>query len=64
VLVPYPTFRLGEGQTEPGILALGRGGWPDSGGAAQDGRALLRRQVITGFQQAGQQLCVGGEGTK
>ena len=37
---------------------------PHSGGAAQDGRALLGGQVITGFQQAGQQLRVGGEGTE
>jgi len=33
-------------------------------GAAQDDRALLGGQVITGFQQAGQQLRFGGEGTK
>ena len=32
--------------------------------AAQHGRSLLRGQVITGFQQAGQQFRFGGEGTK
>jgi len=37
---------------------------PESAGAAQDGRALLRGEVITGLQQAGQQLRFGGEGTE
>jgi len=37
---------------------------PESAGAAQDGRALLRGEVITGFQQAGQQLGLGGEGAE
>ena len=35
-----------------------------SAGAAQDGRTLLRGKVITGLQQAGQQLGLGGEGTE
>jgi hypothetical protein len=35
-----------------------------SAGAAQDGRAFLRGEVIAGFQHAGQQLGLGGEGTE
>jgi hypothetical protein len=43
----------------------GRGaGRQGSAGAAQDGRAFLRGEVITGFQQAGQQFGLGGEGTE
>jgi hypothetical protein len=68
----------GRGQMERGIPGLppvtgrprircaarGRAIRPESAGTTQDGRALLRGQVITGFQQAGQQLRFGGEGTK
>jgi hypothetical protein len=43
---------------------LGADGWSGSAGAAQDGRAVLRGQVMTGFQQAGQQLRFGGEGAE
>ena len=43
-------------------MPAGREGEAGSADAAQDGRALLRGKVITGFQQARQQLGLGGEG--
>ena len=44
--------RGGEGQE--GCYTPGRGARSGSAGAAQHGRALLRRQVVAGSQQAGQ----------
>jgi len=43
-------------------VAVWAAGRPESAGAAQDGCVLLRGEVITGLQQAGQQLGLGGEG--
>jgi hypothetical protein len=37
---------------------------PESAGAAQYGRAFFRGEVIAGFQQAGQQFGLGGEGAE
>ena len=45
----------------PAVAGLGAAR-PESAGAAQDGCALIWGKVITGLQQAGQQLGLGGEG--